>query len=134
MRFVVRATEFQALFFSSQNAGRLRTWVRRFGQTSKTIAQINIVRRELRDTAVTANIVPLGGGRKMTVNAHHFHRGIGFSVKEVATGRWQWAIYPPKSVKGLVRKSGEIQGERTNAVAAAKIEIEAQDLGATAHS
>ncbi len=68
----------------------------------------------------------------MTVSGHHFHRGVGFSVREVTNGRWHWAIYPPKSVKGFERKSGEVLGERTHAIEAAKIEIEAQDVSATA--
>lgn len=66
------------------------------------------------------------------MGGHHFHRGVGFSVREVTAGRWQWAIYPPKSVKGFERKSGEVLGERTHAIEAAKVEIEAQDLSATA--
>jgi len=61
------------------------------------------------------------------MNGHTFHRGIGFWVKKLGAGRWQWAIELPASVSGLTRKSGEIVGEQADAVEAAKREIEAQD-------
>jgi len=57
-----------------------------------------------------------------------YHREIGFSVKEIGASRWRWIVEPPSSVSGLKRKIGEVIGERADAVAAAKLEIERQDV------
>jgi hypothetical protein len=56
------------------------------------------------------------------------HRGVRFTVKQIAMTQWKWAILPPASVIGLRKRSGQIAGGRDDAIAAAKKEIEAQDL------
>ena len=50
-----------------------------------------------------------------------FHRGIGFSVRGLGQARW---LNLPKCVVGLRKVLGEVTGERADAVAVAKREIE----------
>jgi hypothetical protein len=40
--------------------------------------------------------------------------------------RWQWQIEPPDCIKGLHGESGEIEGPRADAVAAAQRAIDMQ--------
>jgi hypothetical protein len=40
--------------------------------------------------------------------------------------RWQWRIEPPECIKGLYSESGEIEGPRADAVAAAQRAIDMQ--------
>ena len=56
------------------------------------------------------------------------HHGIAFSVQQAGIGLWKWAIHPPQSVQGLRALSGELAGDRDDAIAAAKRAIEAQDI------
>jgi hypothetical protein len=64
------------------------------------------------------------------VTAQDYHRGIGYAVKEVGRNAWEWAIFPPESVKGYSLKKGQVIGGKVHAVEAAKREIESQNLGA----
>lgn len=59
----------------------------------------------------------------------NYHRGIGFTVVQVGNCLWRWEIHPPESVKGLQMKSGHIPGLLTDAIDAAKREIDRQDTG-----
>ena len=61
-----------------------------------------------------------------TVEVRIYHRGISYAVTKIATGNWEWSIFPPASVKGFIPKSGQIAGGRDAAVEAAKREIEMQ--------
>lgn len=54
------------------------------------------------------------------------HHGVLYSVTNVGKSRWKWQIFPPISVQGLFEEGGEAQGDRANAVFAAKIAIERQ--------
>lgn len=56
------------------------------------------------------------------------HRGISFSVDELDGGFWKWAIHPPESVTDFRRNAGTVKGKFEDAVAAAKREIEIQDM------
>jgi hypothetical protein len=62
------------------------------------------------------------------MSEYTIHKGIGFAVREIGSGRWQWTVSPPESVRGLEKASGEISGGRSDAIAAAKCEIDTQDL------
>ena len=55
------------------------------------------------------------------------YRGIRYSVTEPVRGLWKWEIHPPDCVKGWSRASGELQGRREDAIAAARQHIEKQD-------
>jgi hypothetical protein len=59
--------------------------------------------------------------------SRQYHRGIAYAVTEIATGQWEWKIFPPESVKGYVRARGNLAGTRTSAINAAKREIETQE-------
>ena len=63
------------------------------------------------------------------MSAFDYHRGIGFSIVELADRRWQWSIHPPPAVLGFKTKGGLILGTRNDAIEAAKREIEKQDAG-----
>jgi hypothetical protein len=57
------------------------------------------------------------------------HRGIRYRVRALAHGaarRWKWEVEPPVSVVGLRLESGELEGNREDAVRAAKLAIETQ--------
>ena len=56
------------------------------------------------------------------------HRGIGYDVRKVGPDLWEWAIFPPDSVKGFALKKGRVVGAKEHAVQAAKREIESQGL------
>lgn len=58
-----------------------------------------------------------------------YYRGIRYCVTEPRQGRWKWEIHPPECVKGWAKASGEVDGQRDDAVAAAKRHIERQDCG-----
>jgi hypothetical protein len=54
------------------------------------------------------------------------HRGIRYRVRVLSTQRWRWEVEPPAGVLGLTFQSGELDGERDDAVRAAKNAIESQ--------
>ncbi len=54
------------------------------------------------------------------------HRGIRFRVRSLQTRRWKWEVEPPAAVRGLSAQSGELEGDRDDAVRAAKLAIETQ--------
>ena len=54
------------------------------------------------------------------------HCGVVFSVKPVGVRRWQWAVSPPTCVLGLSEETGEVDGERDDAIRAARKAIETQ--------
>ena len=59
------------------------------------------------------------------------HRGIRYRVLSMSlhqgTGRrWKWEVAPPASVQGLWPESGELEGNREDAVRAAKLAIDTQ--------
>lgn len=60
------------------------------------------------------------------MNDTRSHHGVLYSVVNVGNNRWKWQIFPPTSVRGLFEERGEAQGDRANAVFAAKIAIERQ--------
>jgi len=57
-------------------------------------------------------------------SAHH--NGIIFFVNELEPRLWRWEIAPPLSVLGWESASGQIVGGWSDAVAAAKAEIDRQ--------
>ena len=59
------------------------------------------------------------------------HRGIRYRVLATSLGkgparRWKWEVAPPASVQGLKAESGELEGNREDAVRAAKLAIDSQ--------
>lgn len=59
------------------------------------------------------------------------HRGIRYRVRALSLGRgamrrWKWEVEPPVSVVGLKIESGELKGNREDAVRAAKLAIDTQ--------
>jgi hypothetical protein len=55
------------------------------------------------------------------------YRGIRFSLRSLSHTRWHWEIFPPcESVRGFEQASGEVLGAMTDAMAAAKREIDRQ--------
>jgi hypothetical protein len=57
------------------------------------------------------------------------HRGIRYRVHALNRGparRWKWEVEPPVAVRGLKAQSGELEGNRDDAVRAAKLAIDAQ--------
>lgn len=54
------------------------------------------------------------------------HRGIFYSVRSLGAQRWQWRVEPPDCIKGLRMECGEVEGPRTDAVAAAQKAIDIQ--------
>ena len=55
-----------------------------------------------------------------------YHRGISYFVRDKGDGRWKWEINPPASIRGLRAESGEVAGEQSDAVMAAKKAIDCQ--------
>jgi hypothetical protein len=62
----------------------------------------------------------------MEVSNDTTHRGIFYSIRRLSEQRWKWEIEPPACIKGLRTENGEVEGERTNAVAAAQNAIDVQ--------
>ena len=56
-----------------------------------------------------------------------YHQGISYSVRPVGERRWCWEVTPPDCVLGLSDQTGEIDGERHDAIRAAHRAIEAQN-------
>lgn len=54
------------------------------------------------------------------------HRGISYSVRRMGAQRWQWRIEPPECIRGLYSETGEVEGPRADAVAAAQKAIDIQ--------
>ena len=59
------------------------------------------------------------------------HRGIRYRVHALSLDRgparrWKWEVEPPAAVLGLKPQSGELEGNRDDAVRAAKTAIETQ--------
>jgi hypothetical protein len=58
------------------------------------------------------------------------HRGIRYRVRALSLNqgarRWKWEVEPPVSVVGLKLESGELEGNREDAVRAAKAAIDTQ--------
>ena len=59
------------------------------------------------------------------------HRGIRYRVHALSlergpARRWKWEVEPPAAVRGLKAQSGELEGNREDAVRAAKLAIDAQ--------
>lgn len=54
------------------------------------------------------------------------HRGIFYSVRRMSAQRWQWRIEPPECIRGLYSETGEVEGPRADAVAAAQKAIDIQ--------
>ena len=54
------------------------------------------------------------------------HRGIGYSVRPIGDRYWRWEISPPLCVQGLQKASGTVEGDRHDAVIAARAIIERQ--------
>jgi hypothetical protein len=52
-----------------------------------------------------------------------FHREINFEILEVSPLRWRWTIYPKKS-SGVGKVAREVSGNRQEAVAKCKLEID----------
>jgi hypothetical protein len=63
-----------------------------------------------------------------------YHRGVAYVVKEIASSLWEWSIFPPDCVKGFMPTSGVTAGTRSNAIEAARREIDAQYLNPTSQS
>ncbi len=60
------------------------------------------------------------------MNDEHNHRGIRYRVRALQARRWKWEVEPPAGVLGLKAESGELDGDREDAVTAAKTAIEGQ--------
>lgn len=60
------------------------------------------------------------------MNEEQNHRGIRYRVRALQARRWKWEVEPPAAVLGLKAESGELDGERDDAVRAAKMAIESQ--------
>lgn len=60
------------------------------------------------------------------------HRGILITVACVSRHCWRWEVSPPKSVLGMSDRSGEVHGDKTDAIRAACAAIE-QQTGQFAH-
>ena len=52
-----------------------------------------------------------------------FHRNINFEILEVSPYRWRWTIHAKKS-SGIARVMREVSGNRQDAVAQCKLEID----------
>jgi len=61
-----------------------------------------------------------------TVSNDKPHRGIFYSIRHLGEQRWKWEIEPPQCIKGLRTENGEVEGGRTDAVAAAQRAIDIQ--------
>lgn len=64
----------------------------------------------------------------MTEKLHH--QGIAIRINHVTERRWRWEVSPPNCVLGLQVQYGEVSGDETDAVKAAKAAIERQTLSA----
>jgi hypothetical protein len=64
---------------------------------------------------------------RATADKPGYHHGIRYSVREVAPGRWQWAVYPPEGVLGWEQNGSTITGSRSDAILVAKFDIERQE-------
>jgi hypothetical protein len=60
------------------------------------------------------------------MNDEQSHRGIRYRVRALQARRWKWEVEPPVAVLGLRAESGELDGDRDDAVKAAKLAIESQ--------
>lgn len=60
------------------------------------------------------------------MNEDQSHRGIRYRVRSLQARRWKWEVEPPAAVLGLKPESGELDGDRDDAVRAAKMAIESQ--------
>jgi hypothetical protein len=54
------------------------------------------------------------------------HQGVIYSVQPLGERRWRWEVSPPKCVVGLSEQIGEIEGDQSDAIHAARKAIEAQ--------
>ena len=64
--------------------------------------------------------------RGSSVSGQFNHRGVMYSVESLGEQRWRWEVSPPKSMRGLKNKIGEIKGDQADAIRAAHKAIEAQ--------
>ncbi len=60
------------------------------------------------------------------------YRGIQYLVESLGARRWRWLVTPPTCVLGLSVQEGEVEGERGDAVDAARAAIQSQSLFADA--
>jgi len=65
-------------------------------------------------------------GSGVLVDNDTTHRGIAYSIRRLSEQRWKWKIEPPNCIRGLSSKDGEVDGARTDAIAAACNAIELQ--------
>lgn len=54
------------------------------------------------------------------------HRGIRYRVRALQPRRWKWDVEPPAAVRGLKAQSGELEGDRDDAIRAARFAIDSQ--------
>jgi hypothetical protein len=54
------------------------------------------------------------------------HRGIAYRIHWLREARWKWEVEPPACIKGLRSENGQVSGEKTDAIAAARNAIEIQ--------
>ena len=71
---------------------------------------------------------PVAAKAAVRVRRETHHNGIIYFVTELEPRLWRWEVVPPTSVRGWQPASGEVAGGRTDAVAAAKAEIDRQQL------
>jgi hypothetical protein len=60
------------------------------------------------------------------MNGKFQHQGVIYSVEPLGERRWRWEVTPPKCVLGLSEQIGEVDGDQSDAILAARKAIEAQ--------
>jgi hypothetical protein len=54
------------------------------------------------------------------------HQGVEITIDRLAECKWRWAVSPPAAVRSLRKQSGEVLGDRADAMRVARRAIEAQ--------
>lgn len=54
------------------------------------------------------------------------HQGVMYSVQPLGEHRWRWDVSPPKCVLGMSEETGEVEGDQSDAICAARKAIEVQ--------
>jgi hypothetical protein len=60
------------------------------------------------------------------VSIRFLHRGIRYSVRKMGQELWRWEVLPPAGVLGMFRQTGQVDGDKRDAMRAARAAIEIQ--------